>query len=337
MGTVTDVVPLLGENRYIVTQGLRQLNATENPGLRALYQEAELKPGTIDTEAIGWAIGPRLNAAGRMDHALASYRLLTTDSEAEAWQLAETLEEQNQRRRRMTEEMLQQARRQLGPPEALGPLLMVGGKEFSPGIVGLVAGKLAEEFYRPVVALAMGETHTIGSCRGIPEFNLAEALAACGDLFIRYGGHPQAAGFTIANDRLDELRQCLAAVAAERLEGVPLQPTLAIDAQVHLSELGGGTFQQLRLLAPFGAGNPAPVFLSRGVKVMNVRSMGSDNQHTRMKLREGPIVWDAIAFHHAPLPGMAAADIVYTLSVDTWAADPVLRLTVLDFQPAGGV
>ncbi|MBI2871923.1 MAG: single-stranded-DNA-specific exonuclease RecJ [Chloroflexi bacterium] len=334
LGTIADVVPLLGENRYIVSHGLRSLSTLGNPGLRALCRLVGLPPGAIDTEAVGWVIGPRLNAAGRMDHAAASYELLTTDDPAEADRLAATLEELNGRRKAMTEEALAEAQQQLADQAELGPLLMVGAESFSPGVIGLVAGRLVEGFHRPTFALAIGAEVTTGSGRSIPQFNLAEALNDCADLFLRFGGHPQAAGFTVATPRLAEVRRRLVALASQRLAGLVLQPSITIDAEVALGDLAGETYRNLQRLAPFGAANPPPTFLTRGVEVVAARLLGARGQHTRLKLRQGRAVWEAMAFDQPWTHGTRRADLVYSVGVDRWNGEEVLGLVVMDWRPA---
>ena len=333
LGTVTDVAPLLGENRYIVQEGLRQLKTTRSPGLQELYRQAGIQPGSIDTQTIGWVIGPRLNAAGRLEHAITSYRLLTATQVEEAQRLALTLEEYNTQRQVLTKRSLALAHRQIPASEELDPLIMVGGPEFSPGIIGLVAGKLAEELYRPVIALSYDEGTVTGSCRTIPEFNLVEALAPCADLFIRFGGHPRAAGFTLAAEKLPELHQRLLTFANQRLGHLDLHPVIQVDAQLPLGHLRGDALRLLRSLEPCGEGNPTPVFLTQNVEVLEVRPMGSAGQHLRLKLRDGSATWEAVAFDQQWEPGLGRADIVYTMGVDTRRADPLLRLNLLDYRP----
>ncbi|MBI4296982.1 MAG: single-stranded-DNA-specific exonuclease RecJ, partial [Chloroflexi bacterium] len=218
------------------------------------------------------------------------------------------------------------------------PIVIVEDQEFSTGIIGLIAGELTEEYYRPAVAIALTDHAARGSARSIPEFNIVEAFRACADLFTRYGGHAQAAGFEMPSDpdRIGELKARLQAIAAERLDLDQLQPTLDIDAQMSLATLQGETYAFLRSLSPFGPANPEPLFLSRGVKVVDKREIGADGQHLRLKLQEGKVTWDAIAFN----PGTKAKaewrrlDLVYTLGVNTWGGAETLQLRVVDFAPS---
>ncbi|MBI4307384.1 MAG: single-stranded-DNA-specific exonuclease RecJ [Chloroflexi bacterium] len=331
VGTVADMALLLHENRYLVSRGLAQVNRAERAGFRALMEQAGLRPGSIDAEAVSFSLAPRLNAAGRMDHASTSYRLLVTTSAEEAQQLAARLESQNAERRRLTEELSARAREQVGR-ETLAPLLMVAGREYPPGVVGLVASRLVEEFGRPAVAVAVGERTSRGSCRSIPEFNIVAALARCRDLFAQFGGHAQAAGFTIENERLDELRRRLVENAAQELAGVELRPTLTIDAEVAPSALVGSLWREVQRMTPFGAGNPPPTFLSRSVQVLDRRGVGADGRHLSLKLKHQGAVWSGIAFG---LGGLAMrlgdrVDVVYTLVADDWNGEKTLKLNVLD-------
>ncbi len=335
LGTVTDMVPLLGENRYLLIRGLEKLNDPQRPGLKALITSAGLKPGSIDTTAIGYILGPRLNAAGRIDDPMLSYRLLTTDSPIEAEELARQLEELNRKRQALTEESLERAREQvLAMSEE--KLFFVADEDFLPGIVGLVAGRLTEEFYRPSVVVSQGEEESCGSCRSIPELNITLALEECCDLLRRYGGHAAAAGFTIASENLDALRGRLKRIAERELEEVELTPTLSIDAEVKLSEMDWATQAQLERLKPYGYANPVPLFLSRGVEVRDARAVGAEGEHLKLTLSDGRAIWDAIAFDQghriAELP--RRIDVVYSVEVNEWEGERRLQLDVKDLRPS---
>jgi len=220
LGTVADLAPLLGENRSLVKRGLERLNAAERLGVRAMIAQTGLKLGQIDAAAIGFILGPRLNAAGRIDDAATSYDLLTCRSPDEAANLAQELEELNRRRQRLTAEALERATEQVLVAGEGEKLLFAAGEDFLAGIVGLVAGRLTEEFYRPAVVVELGAEESRGSARSIPEFNITAALDQCSDLLVKYGGHAAAAGFTVANDNLKRVREHLKELAAEQLDGV---------------------------------------------------------------------------------------------------------------------
>ncbi|MEE9286264.1 MAG: single-stranded-DNA-specific exonuclease RecJ [Dehalococcoidia bacterium] len=337
LGSVADLSPMEGENRRLVREGLMYLNRTQRPGLRALLDVAGLKPGQVDTEAIGFGLGPRINAPGRMGHANISYQLLVASQPDEAHALAQQLDAANADRQRLTRQALARARERLTEAPELGPLLILGDPDFSPGIVGLVAGRLREEYYRPAVVYQRGPEETRASCRSIPEFNIIEALRQCDDLFQRYGGHAQAAGFTIATGRLPELEERLTDIARRELAGRDLRPSIAIDAEIPLGRIDGAAIRAMRELAPYGVGNPQPTFLARDIEVLDVRRVGADGRHLRLRVREGPVSWTAIAFNAPPLPDPVPGyiDLVFTLSIERRQERETLQLNVLDLAVAG--
>ena len=335
LGTVADVAPLLDENRSLVRRGLEELARSSSTGLQAMFRTARIEDVSFDAETIGWVLAPRLNAAGRLDHANVSYRLLVTDDAGEAEGLALQLEQQNRDRRTMTAEAYQKARSLVEP----APLIMVGDESFSPGIIGLVASRLAEEFHRPAIVLSLGPDVSRGSCRSIPEFDIGSALhevAPRVEGILRFGGHPQAAGFTVLTSSLDSLRSRLTSVAQEALSDQVLQPRLDIDVELPLRELPRDIYPTVQRLAPFGAANPAPLFLSRNVQLMSNRPIGSNGDHKLLKLKESGITWDAIAFRNSCLlpEGVDKVDVVYTVEIDRWRSHQTLRLNVKDVRPA---
>lgn len=333
LGTVADLVPLVGENRSLVREGLARLNRTSRPGLLALFEVAGIAPGQIDSEEIAFGLGPRLNAAGRLDTALRAYELLSTESEDRARELARELHEINLQRRELTEELGQKAREtwRIGPDE---PLILVAGPDFHKGIVGLVASRLTEEFYRPSLVIEVDGEHCRGSARSIPEFNITEALGECADLLARFGGHAMAAGFTLATDRLEAFEQRLLGVARSRLDRTELVPKVDVDAVQPLSDATWETARALEMLRPFGQGHPPPVLVSRDVQVRDARVVGE--KHLLLKVSDGRVVWDAIAFRQAQalqdLP--PRLDLAYGLSVRHWQGEPRLRLVIEDMRPS---
>jgi single-stranded-DNA-specific exonuclease len=204
------------------------------------------------------------------------------------------------------------------------------------GIVGLVAGRLTEEFYRPALIVELGPDESRGSARSIPEFNITAALDQCSDLLIRYGGHAAAAGFTVANDNLEALQERLKELAAEQLEGLELTPTLSIDAEVELSEVDWATQALLTQLEPCGYANPSPLLLSRRAIVRDARAVGTEGGHLKLTLSDGRIVWDAIAFHQGQWADQLPRhiDVVYSLEVHEWNGEKRLQLNVKDLQPS---
>jgi single-stranded-DNA-specific exonuclease len=336
IGTVADLSPALDENRYLVTRGLERINTAPRPGLRELISVTGCEPGNITADRIGWILAPCLNAAGRLADGLTGFNLLITQDEKEARELAAWLARKNEERQRLTTAALALARDSV-IAAGLPPLLMTASHEYPMGVAGLVAGRLAEEFYRPAIVVHTAGSVSHGSCRSIPEFDIIAALNRFDALMTRYGGHAAAAGFTLPTSKMPALQEGLVAFATEQLAGVTLLPRLDIDARVTLPELTGDAWEQTRRLAPFGIGNPVPVFLSETVEVLERRTMGAGGDHLRFRLRQSGSVWTGVAFrlgNHAD-SSAPLLDIVYNLEEDNWNGRRRLRLNILDFKPAG--
>ena len=335
IGTVADIAPLSGENRYLVKEGLKLMNTTPRLGLREIISQAGLTPGNLSAESISWTIAPRLNAAGRLAHAMTSYKLLMTESPQEARDLAIWLEEKNTERQQLTAKVWATAREQI-VAQGITPMLVAADKDYPLGIAGLIAGRLAEEFYRPAIVVRTGETVSSGSGRSIPEFNIIKALTECRELLSHFGGHSQAAGFTLPTKNLPQLQEHLARLATEQLADTDLRPRLDIDAEVTLPNLSGNTFNTLQQLAPFGRGNPSPTFLSRRTEAVDCRTMGNGAQHLRLKLKQGGTVWDGVGFRLGCYLAEISPrlDIVYNLEIDRWGGKERLRLNIVDFAPS---
>ncbi len=335
LATVTDLVPLVDENRYLVKEGLRELNNSSRVGIQEMVKLAGLKPGELDAGDISWVLGPRLNAAGRMNNASTSYQLLITQSLEEAHLLALELEEKNVERQKLTSEVLSRAKEKLAAKLHL-PVLIEGDESYSIGVIGLVAGRLVDEFYKPAIIVNLGPELCQGSCRSIAEFDIAAALAKCQDLLTAFGGHPLAAGFTVARRNLAQLEQRLTNLAADQLGRLDLRPELVIDAELPLTVLAGDTFNLIQKLSPFGWGNPQPTFLTRQVEVIECRNFGNQGEWLRLKLKQGNVTWQSVDFEsqrkQAEIP--SHIDIVYNLEKSHWNGEEVLSLNLLDFAPA---
>jgi len=335
LATVTDLVTLVGENRYLVKKGLRELNNSSRVGIQEMGKLAGLKPGELDTEDISWVLGPRLNAAGRMDNASTSYQLLTTQSPEEARLLALELERRNAERQKLTKEVLSRAREKLAAKLHL-PVLIDGDESYSIGVIGLVAGKLVDEFYKPAIIVSLGPELCQGSCRSIAEFDVTAALEECHNLLTTFGGHPLAAGFTVTRQNLAQLEECITRLATDQLGQLDLRPEIVIDAELPLSTLSGDTFNVIQKLSPFGRGNPQPTFLTRQVEVIECRNFGNQGEWLRLKLKQGNITWQAVDFEsrrtREEIP--SHVDIVYNLEKSRWNGEEVLSLNLRDFAPA---
>ena len=335
LGTVTDLVPLLNENRYLVKQGIEVLNNTNRIGLKEMINLVGLKMGQIGNEEISWTLGPRLNAAGRMNNASTSYELLVTQSSEEAYRLARELEVKNAERQRLTDEVLRGVKEKL-VSHAYPPLLIEGDESYPLGIIGLVAGRLVDKFYKPAIILNLDTEICRGSCRSIPEFNIVSALEKCHDLLISFGGHPAAAGFTLARQNLPKFEERILKLATDELEHLHLVPKINIDAEVPLSIFIGDTFNLIEKVAPFGRGNPLPTFLTRRLEIVEHRNLGNEGKHLELKVKQGNVIWKAIAFNSGKPQEKFPPyiDAVYNMGKTWWNGQEVLRLNLLDFTPS---
>ena len=335
LGTIADMAPLTSGNRVLVREGLAALNRADDAGIKALIEVSGIGSGRVDAEAVSFALAPRINAAGRMGHAEDGYKLLTAESEDEAAELAKVLDAKNLERRTATKTIIDKVLERRAAFES-SPIIILGDADFPPGVVGLAAGRLTDQYYRPAIVCTTGTEETRGSCRSIPEFDIIKALRRvdreADGIFLRYGGHAQAAGFTVAADRFDELTERLTAVAAEVLRDVELAPRLDIDAEVSLDRIDGVTIKALRRIEPYGQGNPPPTFLARGVEAREARPLGSSGDHLRLKIRAGRVTWNAVYFNAGIPPEAArgALDLVFALKVDRFGGYETLQLEVLD-------
>jgi single-stranded-DNA-specific exonuclease len=336
LGTVADLAPLTGENRSLVRQGLRQLRQTQRQGLFSLAAVAGLELKNINASNIGFGLGPRLNAAGRLDSALAAFKLLSTTDIFEAGHLAQTLEIQNRDRQQVTRSMQAQAEKMVLEEDPDAFLLFAVDPDFNAGVVGLAASRLSDMYYRPAIVACFGEDTTRGSCRSIPEFHITEALDKCADLLVRYGGHAAAAGFTVENAKLPELKKRLKFIAEQQLAGMELHPLLCADVEISLSELNSKLLEQLAWFEPTGYGNAEPVFVSRGVRVASSRAVGSDGKHLKLNVTDGYSHFDAIGFRLGDLqPTLPTyVDLLFTFELNEFNGRKNLQLNVRDLKPA---
>jgi single-stranded-DNA-specific exonuclease len=338
LSTVCDMAPLRGENRWLVREGLRALAKAERPGLRALFEASGCDPAHVTADTIGYVLGPRLNAAGRLAHARHSLDLLLERDELKARALALQLCDLNTQRQKATSAAMELAKGLVAELPPGQPLIFVGHESIPSGIVGLVAGRLMEEHHRPAVVYERGAETSRASCRSIPEFDITDALRNVASLMVRFGGHRAAAGFTVENANLGPLRESLVRQAREALAGVDLTPVIDVDAAIPLGRVNGDLVRSLSAMAPFGIANPEPVFLSRGLEVRDVRVMGEDGKHLRLQLRDGRVTWPAVAFGFGEreLAEGDRLDVVYTFSADR-GGDGALELRVADFAPSSDV
>jgi len=333
LGTVADIVRLQGENRKLVQEGLEVINAFRRPGIKALAKSSGVKAGEIGAESIAFALAPRLNAAGRLAHAYDAARLLAVNNERMANEYADRLSELNRKRQQLTDRFSVAAEAQIEPE---GPLLFAADPTFAPGVVGLVAGRLADKYYRPAIVVEQGNEESRGSCRSIPEFHITRALDMMQSLLVRHGGHAQAAGFTIRSENLPEFQQGLSAIAADELADKELERTLHIDAEVEVGEVDWALQEVLTKLEPTGEANPRPTLMSRNVHVFGHRAVGRDNSHLQLWVGDSRTKLGCIAFRQGAWAGRLPEriDIAYGLGVNHWNGQTKLQLTVQDIRPA---
>lgn len=344
LGTVADVAPLHGENRALVAWGLDVLRYAGPPGIQALCTVASVTQQRLSSWDIGHALGPRLNAAGRIADPTLALNLLLADTYDEALPLAVELDALNRKRRQELTRILDEATAQVeaaGPPDASTPLLQVAGTGWTAGVVGLVAGRLSERYARPVIVLERGEQQSKGSARSTAAFNVIEALTDCRDLLEHFGGHSRAAGLTVANEHLDELQARLLARARATITPDDLYPTLTVDLDLPLESLSYATVDAFAQMEPFGQGNPEPMLLVRGVTPKWPKTSG-DGKHlffnayaqwgrpTRAPIR-------CVAFGHGDrrpelAHGNQPIDIVGTLRREFWQGEERLSFHVQDFS-----
>jgi single-stranded-DNA-specific exonuclease len=340
LGTVADVSPLSGENRILVAHGLKAIRRTERMGLRALMGVAGVTPTAVGAGTIGFVLGPRLNAAGRLRHAIAACNLMLAETAPEAASLARELDSLNRERQELTAAVLEKARERVLQLPQERKLILLADSEFPAGVVGLVAGKLTEEFHRPTLLIEQGETESRGSARSIPGFHVTHALTECADLLTRFGGHRLAAGFSVPNENIPALETRLLSLADTELDEDALTPTQKIDAEARLNDLSVELARELERLAPFGIENPRPVFLCSGVSVMSSKRVGAERNHLQLHLGKDGLARRAIAFRlgerQDEFPDGSEIDLVCTLEASTWRGKTRPELKVRDLRPASG-
>ena len=340
LGTVADLAPLVGENRILVRRGLERIRQGQRQGLLSLIGAAGLNRERINAADIGFGLGPRLNAAGRLELALAAFRLLTATDLLEAGMLAQQLDNQNRERQQQTREI--QARVEamaLAENQDLA-LIFAADPDFNQGIVGLAASRLTDMYYRPAIVAYQNAEITRGSCRSIPGFHITDALDQCAELLVRHGGHAAAAGFTVQNANLAELVARLQAIAAEQLGDLAqLRRTLDADLELSLSDLNFQMLKYLDMIQPTGYGNREAVFVSRNLEVRSHKTVGKEKQHLKLWVSDGKASINAIAFRLGHLDGQLPhfVDLMYTFERNEYNGMVDLQLNVRDLRPAGSL
>jgi single-stranded-DNA-specific exonuclease len=296
IGTIADLVPLEGENRSMVRDGLSVIRQSQRNGLLSLIGVAGININTLGASDIGFSLGPRLNAAGRLASAHHAVDLLLEEDRFQAGLIAQTLDNINRDRQEKTR-VVQEDSEKLALLDGLENFLLFAVDEnFNSGVVGLAASRLVEKYYLPSFVGHRGEEFTRASGRSIPEFHITTALEECKDILEQYGGHAAAAGFTVSNQNLGKLKERLQKIAKRELVGINLQPSQYIDVEVNLKDLNIELLKTLNNLQPTGYGNPEPVFFSREIKVLSARVVGRDKTHLKLTVNQDGTTFDAIAF-----------------------------------------
>lgn len=339
LGTIADLMPLTGENRAIVRSGLRSMANSPFPGMTALLKTAGWKSGEVSAMNVAFGLAPRINASGRMSHADRAVKLLVTELAEEAEAAALELDILNKERQELVEQIVQEALLGLEAKAASGKLpdvIVVAGEGWNVGVVGIVASKILERYYRPTLVLGIhpetGECK--GSARSIPGFDIYEALTECADLLEHFGGHPSAAGMSLSRERLAEFERRLNEFAAGVLLPEHFVPTMVNDLECSLSEISLRAIEQMEALAPFGMGNPSPRLLIRGAKLVECKPIGRDSKHLRLTIAQNNITMEAVAFGKGDLAIMLAEeaelDIVAEAGINEWNGSRKPQLLIQD-------
>lgn len=336
LGTIADMVPLLNANRSLAKFGLDKIRLSQRPGLIALAKTASIDLKELDDYQVSYVLAPRLNALGRLEHALDALRLLCTTDLQRAERLAAHLNRTNQLRQDKTLTMFLDAQNKFLKQSADQPLIFVASKTYHEGVVGLVAGKLMEEFNRPAVVVALGKNYSKASGRSLKGFNILKAIRSLEPYLLEHGGHELAAGFTVANKNLKIVAKKLFSLAKKSLSNKELEPAIEIDCELDLEQINWQLFNTLEKFKPFGFANPQPLFATKKVKLLNFRSVGQDNKHLKLTLQGDSLKVDAIAFSFGHLaeklaPGQLI-DITYTIEKNVWNGNKSLQLKIKDIK-----
>lgn len=335
IGTVADCVPLVGENRTLVKLGLKMLNTTKRLGLIELLKVSGVREGQeLKSWNIGFQIGPRINAAGRMDHANSAYKLLIEKDKNKARKLANSLNQRNIERQQVTEEIVDEVTKQVDEKDDI----IIGVCEddvWNEGVVGLVAGRICEKYYKPTLVITKTSEGYKGSGRSIPEFNLAEAIENCGEFLEKYGGHPLACGFSFSEDNLNNFRNKLKKIARKKLKGTQSSPSIMIDSEIEAREINEELLDKIKEFEPYGQKNNQPKFMSNSFEIKDVMHMGMEGQHIKFSIKKDETdIISAIGFNQAKLWQNLQIgdiiDIVYYLDLNEFNGRREVQMKIID-------
>ncbi|MCL5935070.1 MAG: single-stranded-DNA-specific exonuclease RecJ [Bacillota bacterium] len=343
LGTVADIVPLQGENRILVKHGLNKITRTQRTGLQELINVSGMKQESVGTRELGFGLAPRLNAAGRMGDAALGVELLLSTDPLEAGQMAEALNKGNQERQQVESKVLSEALALVEENSAMAgdKVLVLASEHWHPGVIGIVASRLVDRFYRPVFMISLEEGKGKGSARSIPGFNLYQAMVSCQEHLEQFGGHAMAAGFSIDKDKISDFRRAVNGLGNQILTDELLTPNLDLDALVNLTELSLDTVRELHQLSPYGHCNPGPILGCCQATVLQCREVGKNGGHLKMRVREDQVTLDGIGFNLASYSEMLATrdtvDMAFVPSINFWNGRSSVQLEVKEFKEAGKV
>lgn len=335
LGTIADVVPLTGENRVFVKEGLKTFSQTKRPGLKAMIENAGIKNKKFTPTFVSFILGPRLNAAGRMDSADTSLKLLMSDNETEAQELAGMLEKHNRARQKIEGKILEEAEAIINKDVNFKKhkVIVVAKEDWHQGVLGIVASKLADRFYRPAIVISLNESICKGSGRSIKNFHLFHALGECSEFLHAFGGHAHAVGLTITRESIDDFRDSINRLAHDKLSFEDLLPSLEVDMELSLADLNEKTVTELEKLEPFGMGNREPLFYTRGLKLKG-EPQALARETIKFWVTDGENTAQVIGFGMSSLKmnlkEADTLDLVYNARIDNWGDDPSVILEAKD-------
>lgn len=337
IGTIADCVALLGENRILTKHGLKMLNNTKKIGLLELIKTIQNNNNTLDAWNVAFQIAPRLNAAGRMDHANTAFELLTTKNQEEAICLANRLNDKNIDRRKITEKIVQEIEKQANAQS--NDKIIIGicdfeekNKVWNEGVVGLAAGRICDKYYKPTLVITKSQNEYKGSGRSIEEFDIREALEQCDSFLINYGGHPRACGFSLLPKNLDKFKLKIKQLAEQKLEQADLRPKLKIECELNIDKINESLINEIDKCAPFGQDNSKPIFISKNARINNIVNMGIDGQHIKFRINN---LW-ALAFREAEkwknIKTGDCVDVVYYMEMNEFNGIREPQIKIVDIK-----
>ncbi|EKD68052.1 MAG: hypothetical protein ACD_48C00094G0002 [uncultured bacterium] len=332
IGTIADMVPLVGANRSLVVYGMKELKATKRLGIVALLKDAGVIQDALTTSDVSHILAPRINAMGRLEHALDALRLLCTKNADRATSLAQVLHITNSERQQLTIDTTLQAVKLYKDSKNIPNILVVSDASYNQGVIGLVAGKLVETYYRPAIVIAVGEIISKASVRSIRGFDVISFLRKHSSLLVDVGGHPMAAGFTIETKNIKKFTKVVEEVAQRDIKESLLIRSIAIDLEIPLTAIRSSLYERMTDFAPFGLGNPEPVFATKKVTVESIRLIGAKQNHLKLKLSSFDAVGFGLGEWYGKIKQGMTVDVAYTIDKNTWNGNTSLQLKLRDIR-----